>query len=100
MEPVHALRAHKQLAASEKVADRRFHRHELLEPARLVPDEWMEETCALGSIEHCVERLAQFRDAGADEIATYGSTPAQNAQLVQAWRARCTQAQPSTLMAR
>ena len=88
LEPVHELRAHKQLAASDKIADRRFHRHELLEPARLVPDEWMDETCALGSIEHCVERLGQFRDAGADEIATYGSTPAQNAGLLAAWRSR------------
>ena len=88
MDPVIALRSHKQLAESDKIADRRFHRHELLEPARLVPDEWMDETCALGSIENCVTRLQQFRDAGADEIATYGSTPAQNARLVDAWRSR------------
>jgi probable F420-dependent oxidoreductase len=88
MEPVLALRSHKQLASSAKVADRRHHRHELLEPARLVPDEWMEETCALGSIENCVERLQQFRDVGADEIAVYGSTPAQNAALMAAWRSR------------
>ncbi|HWF56107.1 MAG TPA: TIGR03857 family LLM class F420-dependent oxidoreductase [Solirubrobacteraceae bacterium] len=88
MGPVNELRAHKQLAASDKIADRRFHRHELLEPARLVPDEWMQETCALGSIEHCVATLQAFRDAGADEIATYGSTPAQNANLIAAWRVR------------
>jgi alkanesulfonate monooxygenase SsuD/methylene tetrahydromethanopterin reductase-like flavin-dependent oxidoreductase (luciferase family) len=91
MEPVQALRSHKQLTESDKVADRRFHRHELLEPARLVPDEWIEETCALGSIENCVERLQQFHDAGADEIASYGSTPAQNARLVDAWRTRTSQ---------
>lgn len=32
--------------------------------------------------------LEHFRDAGADEIVTYGSTPAQNARLAAAWAAR------------
>jgi 5,10-methylenetetrahydromethanopterin reductase len=32
--------------------------------------------------------LQRFRDAGADEIATYDSTPGQNAGLIEAWRAR------------
>ena len=95
MGPVHELRAHKQLASDEKIADRRFHRHELLEPARLVPDEWMLQTCAIGSVSECVNALQAFRDAGADEIATYGSTPGQNAKLVEAWRARRAVAVPS-----
>jgi probable F420-dependent oxidoreductase len=85
---IHELRAHKQLAASEKVADRLYHRHELLEPARIIPDEWMIDTCAIGSVDECVKSLQRFRDAGADEIATYGSTPAQNAKLIDAWRSR------------
>jgi 5,10-methylenetetrahydromethanopterin reductase len=85
---VHELRAHKLLAANEKVADRLYHRHELLEPARIIPDEWMLDTCAIGSVDECVTSLQRFRDAGADEIATYGSTPAQNSKLVQAWSAR------------
>lgn len=86
MGPVLKLRTHKQLAANEKVADRLYHRHELLEPAALVPDEWMLDSCALGSVDECVTSLRRFREAGADEIATYGSTPAQNAKLVEAWR--------------
>ena len=80
------LREHKQLAG--KNADQDFHRAELLEPAELVPDEWMEESCAIGSVEHCVERLQEYRDAGADEIAIYASTPLENEALAQAWRAR------------
>jgi probable F420-dependent oxidoreductase len=87
MGPVLKLRAHKQLASNDKVADRLFHRHQLLEPAALVPDEWMLDSCALGTVDECVQSLRRFREAGADEIATYGSTPAQNAKLVEAWRA-------------
>ena len=88
MEVIHKLRAHRQLAANEKVADRLFHRHQLLEPAKLIPDEYMIDTCAIGSVDECVKSLQKFRDAGADEIATYGSTPAQNAKLIEAWRNR------------
>lgn len=84
------IRGHEQMAADDKVADRRFHRHELLGPAALVPDQWMKDTCALGSVQECVTLLQRFRDAGADEIATYGSTPGQNAGLVEAWRVRTT----------
>jgi len=85
---VHALRSHKQMAASAKIADRLFHRHQLLEPAKIIPDQWMIDTCALGSVDECVTSMQRFRDAGADEIATYGSTPGQNAKLVEAWRNR------------
>jgi hypothetical protein len=30
--------------------------------------------------------MQAYRDAGADEISTYGSTPAENAGLIRAWR--------------
>jgi probable F420-dependent oxidoreductase len=86
--PVEKLRAHTQFRDSKEMADVTYHRIQLMEPARLVPDEWMSETCALGSVENCVAQLRRFRDAGADEIATYGSTPGQNAALIEAWRAR------------
>jgi 5,10-methylenetetrahydromethanopterin reductase len=86
--PVEKLRAHSQFQGSKEMADVTYHRIQLAEPARLVPDAWMEETCALGSIDQCVDQLQRFRDAGADEIATYGSTPLQNAGLIEAWRAR------------
>ena len=81
------LAEHRQLASGEEIADARFHRAELVEPARLVPDEWMYDSCAIGTVDECVTSLARFRDAGADEIVTYGSTPGQNAALARAWAA-------------
>jgi probable F420-dependent oxidoreductase len=80
------LREHKQLIG--KNADQGFHRAQLMEPAKIVPDEWMQQSCALGSVEHCVARLQEYRDAGVDEIAVYGSTPKENTQLIAAWRER------------
>jgi len=85
--PVERLRAHRQFHGQPEMADLAFHRIQLMEPARLVPDTWMQETCALGSVDECVSQLQRFRDAGASEIATYGSTPGQNAALIEAWRA-------------
>ena len=80
------LREHVQLrGVNDELADLSFHRRELEEPARLIPDEWMHEACAIGSVDDCVRKLREFRDAGADEICTYGSTPSQNAGLVKAW---------------
>jgi len=86
MDVVVRMRNHKVLTANEKVADRIFHRHQLLAPAEVIPDKWMQDTCAIGSIDNCIKTLRRFRDAGADEITTYGSTPGQNAKLVAAWR--------------
>jgi hypothetical protein len=42
----------------------------------------------MGSLDECLASLTEFKDAGADEIAMYGSTPAQNAKLLEAWRNR------------
>jgi hypothetical protein len=56
-----------------------------MDVAELVPDEWIYESCAVGSTDTCVRKLKEFRDAGADEIATYTSAPAQNAEVVAAW---------------
>lgn len=82
------LRRHEQFASvGDGVADLKFHRKDLLEPAKLIPQEWIEDACAIGSVERCVEKLAEFRRAGIDEITTYGSTPRQNAVLAEAWRA-------------
>lgn len=90
-EPAQRLReamAQRQQGLTDELADTAFHRRELLEPARLVPDEWMRTSCALGDVDACVRQLRRFRDAGADEVATYGSTPGQNAGLLAAWRDR------------
>lgn len=81
------VRNHGQIAGSGVIADFRFHRVELMEVAKLVPDELMQASCGIGSVDECVTLCRALRDAGADEIATYGSTPRQNERLVQAWRA-------------
>lgn len=80
--------AHEQFQNLDYNPDFAFHRHEMMEPAELVPDEWMADVNALGTTEECVRSLQRFRDAGADEIATYGSTPGQNASLIARWRER------------
>ena len=88
--PLAKLRDHEQFKDTQTVSDLSFHRTELLGPASLVPDEWMEQSCALGPVSRCVETLRRFRTAGADEIVTYGSTPNQNAALADAWRQEAT----------
>ena len=85
---IERLANHRQLRGQDHIADAVFHRSELLEPAKLIPDEWMYESCAIGTVDECVAQLQRFRDAGADEIVTYGSTPGQNAKLAAAWAAR------------
>jgi probable F420-dependent oxidoreductase len=83
--------AHPQFQAMDRpTADQVFHRGELASPATLVPDEWMHASCAIGSVSECVARFRELRDAGVDEIACYGSTPADNAALVAAWRSSRT----------
>jgi alkanesulfonate monooxygenase SsuD/methylene tetrahydromethanopterin reductase-like flavin-dependent oxidoreductase (luciferase family) len=81
------LRKHGQLQAVAS-ADQHFHRRDLLGPAELIPDEWMTDTCAIGSPDECVATLQRYREAGADEVALYGSAPEQNAALIEAWRRR------------
>ena len=86
---IQRLREHAQFQRmNASMADTSFHRVQLMEPAKLVPDAWMEASCAIGSVSNCVKKIQEFRDAGADEVTTYGSTPGQNAKLIAAWRAR------------
>lgn len=82
------IRNHPQLAGLAEVADRAFQRHQLMDVASVIPFDYMLDSCAIGTVDECVKALERFRDAGADEVATYGSTPAQNAALIAAWRER------------
>ena len=84
------IRNHPQLAGLRQVADREFQRHQLMDVAKAIPDEYVSDCSAIGTVEECVTNLQRFVDAGADEIITYGSTPAQNARLIDAWRNRAT----------
>jgi 5,10-methylenetetrahydromethanopterin reductase len=70
-------------------ADQRFrNRADLMDAAKLIPDAWVYGPCAVGSTAECVKKLEEFKAAGADEIATYVSAPAQNANVIAAWRKR------------
>lgn len=72
----------------EAVADSTFHRGDLLEVARLVPESWMRKTGAIGSSEEVLQTCLEHFDAGADEINFYGSTPRDNARVLGLWRDR------------
>lgn len=85
---VNEMRNHEQFKNLERAADFKFHRHEMMGPASVLPKEWIFDSCAIGTVDECVTNLQRFIDAGADEIATYGSTPGQNAEMIAAWRDR------------
>jgi probable F420-dependent oxidoreductase len=80
------VRSHPIFTGLGKVADMAMQRHQMMDAAALIPDEWMLDSCAFGTAEECATNLRRFADAGADEIATYGSTPTQNAGLLTAWK--------------
>jgi 5,10-methylenetetrahydromethanopterin reductase len=80
------VRSHPIFTGLGKVADMAMQRHQMMDAAALIPDEWMLDSCAYGTAEECATNLRRFADAGANEIATYGSTPTQNAGLVTAWK--------------
>jgi probable F420-dependent oxidoreductase len=80
------IRNHEMFRDDPDRVDHHFHREQLMEVARLVPDEWVYETSLAGSIADCVTKLQLYKDAGAHEICFYGSTPAENAGLIRAWR--------------
>ncbi len=87
-EIIHKLRAHPKLrpVGDTQPVDQEFHRMELLEPASLIPDSWIDEVCGTGSAEECVKTIQTFRETGVQETILYGSTPAQNAEVIRRWR--------------
>jgi probable F420-dependent oxidoreductase len=80
------VRNHPMFAADPDRVDHRFHRAELMEVAKLVPNRWVYDTSLTGSTRECVTKMQAYKDAGAHEICFYGSTPAENAGLIEAWR--------------
>jgi len=82
------VRNHELFARDPDRVDHHFRREDLMEVAKLVPDEWVYGTSLTGSIEDCVRTMQAYKDAGAHEICFYGSTPAENARLIAAWRER------------
>lgn len=89
LDVVNKMRRHPMFADTSRAADLTYHRHQMVEgPGSVFPWEWMLDCSAIGSVDECVTSLQRFIDAGADEVATYGSTPQQNAALAAAWSAR------------
>jgi alkanesulfonate monooxygenase SsuD/methylene tetrahydromethanopterin reductase-like flavin-dependent oxidoreductase (luciferase family) len=89
LDVVREMRAHPQLMGAPRAADLTYHRHQMIDgPGAVLPWSWILDCSAIGSVDDCVRSLQRFIDAGADEIATYGSTPRQNAKLIEAWRQR------------
>lgn len=86
------VRNHPLFTGLGKVADMEMHRHQMMDAAQLIPDEWMLDSCAYGTADECAANLRRFAEAGVDEITTYGSTPGQNAGLLQAWTTGSTSA--------
>jgi 5,10-methylenetetrahydromethanopterin reductase len=88
-ETIRQVLSHEQLASMARPnVDQSFRLNQLHEVARRIPEEWVRQSAAVGSVAECVKTLGAFRDAGADELAVYGTSPAQNATLIDAWRAR------------
>ena len=82
------VRDHEMFRHDRDRVDHHFHREDLMEVAKLVPDEWVYETSLSGSIDACVRKMEDYKATGIDEICFYGSTAAENASLVRAWRQR------------
>ncbi len=80
------VRNHPMLAGDPDRVDHHFHRADLMEIAKLVPDEWLYDTSLTGTVQDCVAKMQAYKNAGAHEICFYGSTPAENAGLIEAWR--------------
>lgn len=74
------------MKSGDKLVDQAFTRPQLMEVAKHVPESWMRNTGIMGSIDECVKAMQLYKDAGTDEIDFYGSTPAENASLIRAWR--------------
>ena len=84
-----ALRQHPVFRGMRaEAADQEFHRSQLVEAAKRLPDAWMTSTCAIGTPDECAAKLAEYFALGVDEICLHGASPAQTAPVVEAWRRR------------
>ena len=56
------------------------------EAVSLLPPDWLTTGAAVGSVDRCVGRLAEYLEAGVDRILLHGTTPEQQGPLVAAMR--------------
>ncbi len=67
-------------------AEQSYHRNQMLDAAKLLPDEWIRSSAGLGSPSEIVPLLQRYFDAGVDEICLHGASPAQNTPVLEAWK--------------
>src|SRR3546814_8555928 len=61
-------------------------RRQMAEAVAMLPDEWLEQGAAIGSLSRCATRLAEYRAAGADQSLPHGTTPDQQKEILAAVR--------------
>lgn len=78
------IRAHPKIASlNGKPADQAYTRAELVDVAKLIPQQWLDEGAAVGTAAQCADQLMAYLDAGADEILLHGSSPKDMGPLTQ-----------------
>jgi alkanesulfonate monooxygenase SsuD/methylene tetrahydromethanopterin reductase-like flavin-dependent oxidoreductase (luciferase family) len=70
-----AFRREPRLAALRgQSADKMLSRRDLTDLSLGLPREWLPSASAAGSVDDCAKRLAEYLDAGADELILHGTT--------------------------
>lgn len=82
------LREELSPGGTRRFADMHMTRRELSRLAVLVPDEWVRQSCAVGSAQQCAARITKYWAAGADEVLVHGALPGQSRELVRCLRPR------------
>ncbi|WP_330256234.1 TIGR03857 family LLM class F420-dependent oxidoreductase [Nocardia sp. NBC_00565] len=76
------IRDHPLLAGVRGAADSVLERDQLVEVARVLPEQWVRGAAALGTPSECWAMFERYRDSGADELVLHGSTPDQLEDVV------------------
>lgn len=91
-----AIRNHALFRDLDVDGDHVVERDDMIDLSReLIPEKWLKEGGVIGSADECMKGLRQFKEAGADEIAIYGPTPTECADLAGLWRQRLLDASGS-----
>jgi probable F420-dependent oxidoreductase len=71
-----AIAAHPLIAPlGKRPADGVLDHAQLIEVSQVVPDHWFEQAAAAGTAAQVAARLAEYLDAGADDVIVHGSPP-------------------------
>ena len=85
--PLTRLRAHPLIAGlGGALADQAYSPRDLATVGQLIPRHWLTSSTAAGSPRRCAERLAEYLEAGADELILHGTPPDRLEPAVTAYR--------------